>query len=73
MKDRWSETHMPAGANLPSWVHALGLRNSTAGQVWLAVIHLYREGEKRFREEPAGTVLRGPAGTHAASGAVVFA
>lgn len=45
----------------------------TAGQVWLAVIHLYREGEKRFREEPAGTVLRGPAGTHAASGAVVFA
>lgn len=45
----------------------------TAGQVWLAVIHPYREGEKRFREEPVGTVLIGPARTCAASGAMVFA
>lgn len=34
---RWSETHMPAGANLPSWVHALGLRNSYR----LALQHQY--------------------------------
>lgn len=33
----------------------------TAGHAWLVVIQPYRAGEKRFCEEPAGTVLRGPA------------
>ena len=45
----------------------------TTGHVLLVVTQPYRAGQKQLCEQPVGTVLRGPAGTCAASGAVVFA